>query len=507
MDAASLCKMADRGQITGGLLDGPLAFDNAISPVSVATKGIVSDVAGIADILVAPDLEAANMMAKQLIYLAGADAAGIVLGARVPIILTSRADSPVSRLASCALAQLFINHQTVTLPSLCSTQAPPASNLRCIPVRRAARHRSCAARSQGLAPTRFFLVLKSVGVAVPQASPLPLDPAAGQDDLIPKLLDWLNSHRGGVTIRAAGHRVVHGGPHRDGPALVTEALLADLEALVPLAPMHQPHNLAAIRCVATSDSDLPQVACFDTSFHRTQDRLSQLFALPRSLTDEGILRYGFHGLSYEYIAGTLPTHLGDRADGRVIVAHLGSGASMCAMKDRRSVATSMGFTALDGLMMGRRCGTLDAGVVLFLMQEKGLTAEEITTLLYKQSGLLGVSGITNDMAVLEASEDARAQEAMELFCYRAARELTALATDMGGIDAIVFTAGIGENSALVRRLICQRLAWLGVDLDVTANERGIAHIHSTASDVSVIVIPTDEEAVIAAKTRMLTCSV
>lgn len=359
----------------------------------------------------------------------------------------------------------------------------------------------------GIGTNPVFSVRKSVGGAVPQVSPMPLDAAAGQDDLIPKLLDWLNSNRGGVTIRAAGHRVVHGGRTHAEPALVTNVLLADLETLVPLAPMHQPHNLAAIRCVTAALPGLPQVACFDTSFHRTQSRLAQLFALPRSLTDEGILRYGFHGLSYEYIASTLPQHLGDRADGRVIVAHLGSGASMCAMKDRRSVATSMGLTALDGLVMGRRCGSLDPGVVLYLLEEKGLTSEQITSLLYTKSGLLGVSGISNDMAVLEADPSAQALEAIELFCYRAARELTALATDMGGIDAIVFTAGIGENSALVRRLICERLAWLGVDLDVTANERGIAHIQSTASDVSVIVIPTDEEAVIAAKTHMLTCSV
>jgi acetate kinase len=359
----------------------------------------------------------------------------------------------------------------------------------------------------GIGTNPVFSVRKSVGVAVPQASPMPLGASAGLDDLIPKLLDWLNSNRGGVTIRAAGHRVVHGGRTHVEPARVTDVLLTELETLVPLAPLHQPHNLAAIRCVAASEPGLPQVACFDTSFHRTQSRLSQLFALPRAMTDEGILRYGFHGLSYEYIAGTLPTHLDDRADGRVIVAHLGSGASMCAMKDRRSVATSMGFTALDGLVMGRRCGSLDPGVVLYLLEEKGLTSEQITSLLYTKSGLLGVSGISNDMAVLEADPSAQAQEAIELFCYRAARELTALATDMGGIDAIVFTAGIGENSALVRRLICERLAWLGVDLDVTANERGIAHIQSTASDVSVIVIPTDEEAVIAAKTHMLTCSV
>ena len=216
----------------------------------------------------------------------------------------------------------------------------------------------------GIGTSPVFSVRRSVGVAVPQASPMPLDPADGQDELIPKLLDWLNSNRGGVTIRAAGHRVVHGGRTHTEPALVTDALLADLETLVPLAPQHQPHNLAAIRCVAASAPDMPQVACFDTSFHRTQDRLARLFALPRTLTEQGIQRYGFHGLSYEYIASTLPRHLDHHADGRVIVAHLGSGASMCAMKDRRSVASSMGFTALDGLMMGRRCGTLDAGVVL-----------------------------------------------------------------------------------------------------------------------------------------------
>ncbi len=355
----------------------------------------------------------------------------------------------------------------------------------------------------GIGTNPVFSLRKSVGVAVPQVSPLPLDPAAGQDDLIPKLLDWLNSNRGGVTIRAAGHRVVHGGRTHAEPALVTEVLLADLETLVPLAPLHQPHNLAAIRCVAASAPDLPQVACFDTSFHRPQGRLAQLFALPRALTDEGIQRYGFHGLSYEYIASILPQHLDHRADGRVIVAHLGSGASMCAMKDRRSVATSMGFTALDGLMMGRRCGTLDAGVVLYLMEDKGLTAQEITTLLYTQSGLLGVSGISNDMAVLQASGTAQAQEAIDLFCYRAARELAALATDMGGLDALVFTAGIGENSALVRNRICQRLGWMGVALDGAANDSHAIRISSTKSQIDVLIIPTDEEAIIAQSTQKL----
>jgi acetate kinase len=268
--------------------------------------------------------------------------------------------------------------------------------------------------------------------------------------------------------------------------------------------MHQPHNLAAIRCVTAAEPDLPQVACFDTSFHRTQDRLLQLFALPRALTDAGIIRYGFHGLSYDYIAGTLPTYLGDRADGRVVIAHLGSGASMCAMKARRSVATSMGFTALDGLMMARRCGALDPGVVLYLMQEKGMTAEEVASLLYTKSGLLGVSGLSNDMAELEADISDAAQEAIDLFCYRAAGELARLVTAIGGIDALVFTAGIGENSALVRRRICDRLLWMGVVIDTDANDRNTTRIGSVSSEVDVLVIPTNEEIIIARATRDLT---
>jgi acetate kinase len=332
----------------------------------------------------------------------------------------------------------------------------------------------------------------------------PMGPMTGLDDLIQLLLEWLKSHRGGARIAAVGHRVVHGGRSQTGPALITHTLLADLEALVPLAPLHQPHNLAAIRCVIASEPDLPQVACFDTSFHRTQDRLSQLFALPRALTDEGIVRYGFHGLSYDYIATTLPTHLGDRAEARVIVAHLGSGASMCAMLSRRSVATSMGFTALDGLMMGRRCGALDPGVVLYLMQKKGMTAEEIASLLYTKSGLLGVSGISNDMAALEADASNPAREAIDLFCYRAAGEVARLATAIGGLDALVFTAGIGENSALVRRGISDRLLWMGVVIDREANDTNATRIGSVGSEVDVLVIPTDEEIIVARATHALT---
>jgi acetate kinase len=326
---------------------------------------------------------------------------------------------------------------------------------------------------------------------------------AGHDALIPALLDWVKCHQEGVDIVAAGHRVVHGGRYHLAPAKVTDTLLGELETLVQLAPLHQPHNLAAICYVAAFAPDLPQIACFDTSFHRTQDRLATQFALPRAMTDQGIIRYGFHGLSYEYIASVLPSHLGVRANGRVIVAHLGNGASMCAMKDGRSVATSMGFTALDGLMMGRRCGALDPGVVLYMMDHMNLASDEITQVLYKESGLLGVSGISNNMSTLQASDAPEAREAIELFCYRAASELAALTTTIGGLDALVFTAGIGENSALVRSLICERLKWMGLDLDKDANDANAVRINAADSNVDVLVIATNEESIIANATQRL----
>jgi acetate kinase len=355
----------------------------------------------------------------------------------------------------------------------------------------------------GIGNAPVFSAQNGEGDFLPLDACMIIHPSTEHADLIPALLNWLITHQGGVTIKAVGHRVVHGGRDHIGPALVTDTLLTKLETFVPLAPLHQPHNLAAIRCVAASTPGLPQIACFDTSFHRTQDRLAQLFALPRAMTDQGIIRYGFHGFSYAYIAGILPSHIGARADVRVIVAHLGNGASMCAMKDGLSVATSMGFTALDGLMMGRRCGALDPGVVLYLMDHMNMTTDEVTQVLYKQSGMLRVSGISNNMQTLQASAAPEAREAIELYCYRAARELAALATTIGGLDALVFTAGIGEKSALVRRLICDRLAWMGIDLDRGANDRNAVHINAAASGVDVLVIPTDEEAVIAKATRGL----
>ncbi len=280
--------------------------------------------------------------------------------------------------------------------------------------------------------------------------------------------------------------------------VVDASVTAELRRLIPLAPLHQPHNLAAIAAISKLHPTLPQIACFDTAFHHSQSEIATAFALPRRLADEGIRRYGFHGLSYEYIAGVLPDILGPRAaDGHVIVAHLGSGASLCAIKKRNSVATTMGFTALDGLPMSRRCGNLDPGVLLYLMQEKGMTAAEVSDLLYNESGLFGVSGISDDMRTLLASDEPSAKAAVALFVYRIGRELGSMAAALGGVDALVFTAGIGEHAAEVRRRVCEDAAWLGVDLDESTNVTGGPLITGTDSRTSAWVIPTDEDLMIA----------
>jgi len=267
--------------------------------------------------------------------------------------------------------------------------------------------------------------------------------------------------------------------------------------LTPLAPNHQPQNLAAIDAVAKTWPDAPQLACFDTSFHRSQPRIAQLFALPRVLSDEGVLRYGFHGLSYEYIAERLPELIGEKAKGRVIVAHLGHGASMCAMREGRSIATTMGFTALDGLVMGKRCGALDPGVILYLMGERGMSIEAVNKMLNRESGLLGVSGVSDDVRTLIASDDPHAREALELFVYRAAREIGALVACLGGLDALVFTAGIGEHAAFIRREICARSQWTGLVLDEASNEANATFISAPSSKVTALVVPTNEELPIA----------
>lgn len=315
------------------------------------------------------------------------------------------------------------------------------------------------------------------------------------------LLAWLGSKAGAIVLSAAGHRVVHGGSEFTKPVALTAEVIGKLEALTALAPLHQPHNLAAVKALAALHPELPQVACFDTEFHATQPAVATAFALPRALTDKGIRRYGFHGLSYEYIAGVLPAHLGAVADGKVVVAHLGHGASMCAMQGRRSVATTMGFSALDGLMMGTRCGTIDPGVILHLLDQDGMDARRLSHLLYSESGLLGVSQISADMRVLLASADARAAEAVELFVYRAVRELGSLVAALQGIDALVFTGGIGENAPDIRARIAAQSGYLGIRLDEAANRSGATRISRADSAVAVIAVKTDEEAVIARLTR------
>jgi acetate kinase len=317
------------------------------------------------------------------------------------------------------------------------------------------------------------------------------------------LARWLRSKYGGSKVLGVGHRVVHGGARYACPVVITPQVLAELHALTPLAPLHQPHNLAAIEAVSGYLPDTPQVACFDTSFHRTQPPVTELVPLPREIRDRGVQRYGFHGLSYEYIASMLPEIAPEIAEGRVIVAHLGSGASMCAFKNRKSVDTTFSFTALDGLCMGTRPGAVDPGVILYLFQNLGLSPKEVETILYKKSGLLGISGISNDMRDLLGSSEQAARLAVDFFVYRAAQEIGALAATLGGVDGIVFTAGIGENSAEIRKRICGASAWLGIALDEEANARRGPRISARESRVSAWVIPTNEELTIARHTVRL----
>ena len=307
-------------------------------------------------------------------------------------------------------------------------------------------------------------------------------------------------HLAGHQIVAVGHRVVHGGTRHTAPARVDAALIDELETLVPLAPLHQPHNLAPIRAILEQAPDLPQVACFDTAFHRGQPAVARAFALPRALSDEGVQRYGFHGLSYEYIARKLREVAPALAAGRVIVAHLGNGASLCAIHDGRSVASTMGFTAVEGLVMGSRCGSLDPGVLIYLMDRHGMDARALEDLMYRRSGLIGVSGISSDMRTLRESSDPAAREAIALFVYRAVREIGSLAAALGGLDGIVFTAGIGENDAATRAEIAAGCAWLGIELDASANAVGRGRISADASRSEAWVIPTDEEHMIARHT-------
>jgi acetate kinase len=315
--------------------------------------------------------------------------------------------------------------------------------------------------------------------------------------------DWLRAQFARARVLGVGHRVVHGGAKYTAPTVVTAEVLDELRALVPLAPLHQPHNVAAIEAFAARLPDVPQVACFDTSFHRGQPAVAELVPLPAAIRDRGVQRYGFHGLSYEYIAEILPTVAPEIAGGRVIVAHLGSGASLCALANRRSRDCSFGFTPLDGLCMGTRPGALDPGIVLYMLQTLGLSAKEIETTLYKKSGLLGISGSSNDMRDLLASDTSPARLAVDYFVYRAAKEIGAFAAVLEGVDGLVFTAGIGEHSAEIRARICAASAWLGIELDASSNLKHGPRISMPKSRVSAWVIPTNEEFMIARHTARL----
>ncbi|MDQ2823082.1 MAG: acetate/propionate family kinase [Pseudomonadota bacterium] len=318
------------------------------------------------------------------------------------------------------------------------------------------------------------------------------------------LLGWIDAAYPGITLAAAAHRVVHGGPRYHAPVLIDAAVLRELHRLTPLAPLHQPHALAAIATLRQSHPDLNQIACFDTAFHHTVPLVESSFALPRALYDEGLRRYGFHGLSYEYIAGRLPSLLGaGPAAGRIVVAHLGAGASMCALLNGRSIATTMSLTPLDGLPMATRCGAIDPGAVLYLLQEKGLSADRVANLLYHDSGMLGVSGISGDMQTLLASDSAAAAQAIDLFVYRIGRELGSLAAALGGIDALVFTGGIGEHAAQIRHRVCEGAAWLGIDVDRAANAAHGPCLTRLDSAVSAWAIPTDEDDIIMRHSRTL----
>jgi acetate kinase len=353
----------------------------------------------------------------------------------------------------------------------------------------------------GIGTSPRFKVTSEEGndVAAEPLGPEVRDGAAALD----VLAAWLRSRYGGARVLGVGHRVVHGGRRFSGPTIVTPEVLAQLRELIPLAPLHQPYNIAAIEAAAARLPGVPQVACFDTSFHRGHAAVAEVVPLPRQLTLDGVQRYGFHGLSYEYIASILPQAAPEIAEGRVIVAHLGSGASLCALKAGKSIDTTLGFTALDGLCMGTRPGSVDPGVILYLFQTLGMSPAQVEKLLYKESGLLGISGISNDMRVLLESPEPAAQLAVDYFVYRVAREIGALTAVLGGLDGLVFTAGIGENSPEIRRRICEASAWLGLEFDAAANARAEPRISRQGSRVSAWVLATNEELMIARHTGAL----
>ncbi|MBN9077187.1 MAG: acetate kinase [Rhizobiales bacterium 65-79] len=325
----------------------------------------------------------------------------------------------------------------------------------------------------------------------------------GFEPILRTVIERIEAHQGGDNLIAVGHRIVHGGSTHVRPERITPDVLADLDRLVPLAPLHQKYNLDPVRVLVSLRPGLPQIACFDTAFHATMAPVAYRYALPPEFEAEGIRKYGFHGLSYEYVAERLREIAPSLAEGRVIVAHLGNGASLAAIHGGRGVDTTMGFTALDGLVMGTRCGSIDPGVLLYLEQQRGMSAADVYDLLYRRSGLLGMSGVASDMRTLLASEEPRAREAVELFVHRIAGKIGEMAASLGGLDGLVFTAGIGERSADIREMVCAKLGWLGAEIDPVANERHAPVIARPGSRIDIRVVPTDEELMIARHTLKL----
>ena len=364
-----------------------------------------------------------------------------------------------------------------------------------------ARTEALLARGQvdRIGPTATLAMTDADGAALPVVP----GPLCDHDDAVARVLDSLRGAFPDTRAIAIGHRIVHGGVFHDRPVMLDAPMLDELRALSPFAPLHQPHNLDGVRAAMEAYPGVPQIACFDTAFHRNQPFVNDTFALPRRFYDRGVRRYGFHGLSYEYVSGELARIAPTLAAGRVVIAHLGNGASMCAVQHGRSVASTMGFSALDGLPMGTRCGQLDPGAVLYLMQQEGLPPDEIAELLYTESGMLGLSGISNDMRELEASDHPHAREAIDYYVFRLQRELGGMAAAMGGVDALVFCGGIGENSRLIRARVCERTEWMGIELDHSRNQDNAPVISTAFSRTTIMVIPTDEELVIARAARQM----
>ena len=344
----------------------------------------------------------------------------------------------------------------------------------------------------GVSPSLHVTNAKGESVSRLRWTPDGFDHRVATQEILKAAVELLKGER----VAAVGHRVVHGGTNYAAPIRVNGEVMAALTKLTPLAPLHQPHNLSAIVAIAEAAPKLPQVACFDTAFHRSQPNLAQLYGLPRKFTEAGVRRYGFHGLSYEYIVSRIGELVPELTDARIVIAHLGNGASLCATRNGRSVASTMGFTAVDGLIMGTRCGAIDPGVVLYLLDAHGMEPRAIENLIYRQSGLLGVSGISSDMRRLRASSEPAAAEAIALFVYRIVREVGSLAAALGGLDALIFTAGIGQNDPGIRADVAKGCQWLGLELDDARNARGSGRISSESSRVPVWVVPTDEERMI-----------